>query len=281
MTSGFDQLERELLAATRRMAEGTRPRRHRSRRTLPSTGALAVASTVAVAIMIMVGAVTLAGGRGAQVSRPAGRGVHTSRPAGRSPEVQALVAELGILRQPQTAAARAFNKSKYARRAMAPQHHLVPGLTRLVRLPFDGKLYIYVEPSISRGSRYGFGFTELNHGAGGGECCITARGLRLPSGPGPAVSGSGPHRPQQYFEIVPDGVTRVRWVFPRHRQVPPNAVDRQTEPALKPLTVTVAVHDNVAAVRLPQRGTVTRDTWFAADGRVIATYTAPHRSARS
>jgi len=49
------------------------------------------------------------------------------------------------------------------------------------------------------------------------------------------------------------------------------------------LTVTVPVRDNVAAVTLPQRGTAARDTWHAADGRVIAdeTLRVPPQALRS
>jgi hypothetical protein len=74
-----------------------------------------------------------------------------------------------------------------------------------------------------------------------------------------------------YFEVVPDGVVRVQWVFPRQ-------VVGQFEPSTpaavypRPLTVNAPVHDNVAAIEMPTRGPAAVDTWYAADGRVIASH---------
>ncbi len=73
--------------------------------------------------------------------------------------------------------------------------------------------------------------------------------------------GFAPQRPRTlYFEIVPDGVARVRWVFPRQ-------VVGEFQPSTpaavypRPLTVNVPVRHNVAALELPPRGPATTETW--------------------
>ena len=72
-----------------------------------------------------------------------------------------------------------------------------------------------------------------------------------------------------YFEIVPDGVARVRWTFPRHPIEPLGVPNRLIPVFARALTVTVPVHDNVAAIKLPQRGLATTDTWYAPNGHAI------------
>lgn len=208
----------------------------------------------------------------------------TVAPAARAPRAtstqaaaeRALVDELGILRRPQTAAARAFNTSRLAPPS-ARMFRLIPSSTRLVRLPDHSKLFLYLARDVHAprpGSRVpfaGLGFRERSPSSGTGACCLSARVLRQPRG---AANGdyfaSGAHPAAiVYFEIVPDGVAHVRWVFPRHPSY--YGTGETSTTTLRPLTVTIAVHDNVAAIKLPQRGIATIVTWLAADGRVIAT----------
>ena len=199
-------------------------------------------------------------------------------PASQRSSVQALIDELGVLRQPQTAQARAFNTSHHIQhkpgQLRTPPQQLLPSLTRVVELPDSGKLFLYVAPLAPVGPPvYGLGYHEAYPGSNGGGCCLTAEALRTPQGPGPDQFASGPNRHTMYFEIVPDGVARVHWVFPRNPIEPSPTTPLHPTLFAKALSVSVVVHHNVAAVRLPQRGLATSDTWYAADGHAIATYT--------
>ena len=200
-------------------------------------------------------------------------------PASPPSSTRALIAELGILRQPQTAQARAFNTSRVVKHnpPQAPPQQLISSLTRLVTLPDGGKLFLYVAPLVSRQGVYGLGYHEMYPSYGAGGCCLTTSVLRKLLAPSPDQTGT--NREATYFEIVPDGVARVRWVFPRRPTYQPgtHVAGAPTLPFAKALTVNIAVHDNVAAIKLPQHGTATLNTWYAADGHVIARYTAPRR----
>jgi len=263
MTSGFDRLERELIDAERRQAalggnhrRGDIPRRRRL------SGAVVPVVAAVVAIVVAGGALLLT----------AGHKVSPSRHAAGSVGVQSLVSELGVLRRPQTAADRAF----YSDRTVAqqpvgsPPRQSIRRLTRLVPLPDRGRIFLYVVPP-GPGRRYsGLGYEERSVTNGVGACCQTAGALRRPGGPGPNAYESGAYRTQLYFEIVPDGVARVQWVFPRFARLALPLGVSVPGPHKTALTITVPVRDNIAAVMLPQRGTAARDTWYAADGRVIA-----------
>lgn len=270
MTSGFDQLERELRAAERRYGSGRRRAsgsvRRRGWRSVPSSGSLAVAGGALVTVAVAAGALVLVNARRTD----------SQKSAGSPSQVAALVSELAILREPQSAQARAFNTSRVVmrmrQRAITPPQRLIPGLTRVAELPGGVRLFLYVSSPAAGPRQYGLGYYQtLYDGLGGGACCITASALRHPHGPSPDQYASGRHRTTLYFEIVPDGVTRVRWVFPRRALYPPGA---PTQTFAAPLLVTVAVHGNIAARKLPQRGEAKEDTWYGADGRVIASYTA-------
>lgn len=263
MTSGFDRLEQELLNAERRQAalgenhrSGDIPRRRRlSGAVVPVIGAV-------VAIVVGSGALLLTGGHK----------VSPSPQAAASAAARSLVGELGVLRRPQTAADRAFYRSGIVAQqpAGSPPRQSIRRLTRLIALPDDGKMFLYVVAP-GPGRRYsGLGYEERTVADGVGACCQTARALRRPGGPGPNAYESGAYRTQLYFEIVPDGVSQVRWVFPRFARLALPLGVSVPGPHKTGLTVTVPVRDNIAAVTLPQRGTAARDTWYAANGRVIA-----------
>jgi hypothetical protein len=274
--TGFDQLEHELLAAARRLARAGRVRPWlRSRRWVPGADRVATATAVSVAVAIVAGALVSLHHRPA--SAPAAR----PTPSG----VRRLVAELAVLRSPQTAAARRWLRGEDARRlARTPARFgVLPGLTRAVSLPDHEQLILYVIGS-SRFDLTGLGYMERGRLSGFGACCITANELTRPTGPGPLASQSGRIPPQVYFEIVPDGVSRVRWTFARRgnfrfadpgrrhlkrmgRFVAPSFIGA---PNSAPLTMTIAVHDNVAAMKLPNRGAAITDIWLNATGRIIA-----------
>ncbi|MGH2857789.1 MAG: hypothetical protein ACRDMJ_09920 [Solirubrobacteraceae bacterium] len=223
---------------------------------------MAVGSAI-VTVAVVVLAIVLLHARTSTDHSAAGR----PRPHAPIPRTstRALIAELGILRQPQTAQARALNTSPMVTREPpdALGRQLIPDLTRLVSLPAGGKLFLYITP-------YGLGYHETYPGGGSGVCCITSAELRKPIGPASGfASGPGIRRTyhQMYFEIVPDGVARVHWEFPRrptYPDAPPGL------PFAKPLSVSVPVRDNVAALWMAQRGRAMLDTWYAADGRVLA-----------
>ncbi len=278
--TGFEQLERELLAAEGRLAHAA----PRSRRLRPawwrrSADLTATAMAVLVALAVAAGALIVAGHRAPRdpASRPT--------PAA----VQQLIDELGVLRSPQTAAARRWLRSQDFRRLTHRSDGLrvIPSLARALSLPDHERLILYVVEA-SRAGQTGLGLMERGRSSGFGECCTSAQDLRRPFGPGPLSSQSGRIPPQVYFEIVPDSVSEVRWTFARRgnfgfARIPPRIARRRPRispsyigaPFSAPLTVTVAVHNNVAAMKLPNRGAATSNAWLNAAGRVIARRRSP------
>ena len=109
----------------------------------------------------------------------------------------------------------------------------------------------------------------------------TARAVRSAAPPaGPlgveSASASGPHG--TIIAVVPDGVARVTWAWPRE-------FDSQTLSYLPPTTISAAVQNNVAVAAAPARfthgekiapQTVTR---YAANGSLLARFTDPANSA--
>ncbi|MGI8571900.1 MAG: hypothetical protein ACR2L9_04635 [Solirubrobacteraceae bacterium] len=274
--TGFEQLERELLAAERRLASAApTSRRLRTGWWRRSAGRAATVMAVIVALVIAAGAIIVAGHRA-----PSDHAAHPAPAA-----VQRLVDELGVLRSPQTAAARRWLHGEDFRRLThtpGGRFGLIPSTARALSLPDHERLILYVVGS-SRLGLTGLGLMERGRSSGFGECCITDRELRRPAGPGPLSYQSGRIPPQVYFEIVPDGVSKVRWTFARrgnfgYARVPRRSARRRRRaspgfigaPFSAPLTVTVAVRDNVAAIKLPNRGAAISDTWFDAAGGVIA-----------
>ncbi len=231
--------------------------RRRRRRRMPA-GGLTLTAGAALAILIAVGALVLANHH---VSRRAS-------PVRVPAAARGLAGELGVLRRPQTAAERSFNHSRYLKH-VGP---IVGRLTRLVRLPEGITLYLYVKPHSGFPRQLGFGAIRPA-GGGGGACCNSATSLSKPRSPQPA-GNSGPlggYPTYVYFEIVPDGVASVRWVFPR--QPGPLFGLPHNRAYATPLTVDVKAHDNVAAIALRPRGLrASIDTWYSAGGNVIASH---------
>lgn len=273
--TGFDQFERELLAAERRLVS----RAHVSRR-LPALACCRGADHAAIAIAVIIALVIAAGAIGLAAHRAPSDHAAQPAPAG----VQQLVDELGVLRSPQTAAARRWLHGKAFRDLThrAGRFRVILSLTRAVSLPDHERLILFVVGS-SRSGATGLGVMERGPSRGFGECCITSRELAQPSGPGPLYFQSGRIPPQVYYEIVPDGVSKVRWTFAQHgnfgfaRSFRPAAQQgRRAKPGFTgaphsaPLTVTVAVHSNIAAMKLPDRGAAMSNTWLSAAGRTIA-----------
>jgi hypothetical protein len=227
----------------------------------------AVSLSVVVVLAIVAGAlVTLSGSQQPHgASAPTGSGL------------PALVAKLSVLRSPQTAAATNYNR-QVRQRAAGPLGgaETIRRLTRAVPVTGGATVYVFVSRTASS---YGLGIAERNaNGGGTGSCCSTAQSLSRPRGPA-IESGYEPgHRQTLYYEVVPDGVARVRWEFPRH----PIYVGGGPVPQFRhALTTTVTVHDNVAAIRIPERGTPARETWFAANGQLLASAALPTGAPKS
>lgn len=304
--TGFDQLERELLAAERRLSDGRRSRRTLAGRRFRFRIDLAAAGlAVLIALVVGVGALVLVGHRSAPQTPTARRTPAELRRLRKelaklppfqgqdssSADLRALRNELAVFRSPQTAAARRWLHGvvfqRLTRRAVLRP---IASSVRELSLPHHVHLILYLTDS--RPGLTGVGDSEWGGSSGGGACCIRPQALRRPIGPGPRDWQSGRIPPQVYFEIVPDGVTEVRWTFARHGSFAtrlPARLERRIarrrarlglrpvhtkssigDPNLAPLTVTVAVHNNVAAMYLPNRGPAVSDTWFSATGRVIA-----------
>ena len=186
---------------------------------------------------------------------------------------RALINELGILRKPQNAAARRFNTDPKLGARLAQHIPFVAGLTRAVQLPDRVIFYLYVAqrsvidlPRMHRKSvrNGGLGVVVRAPYQGFGECCLTPDGLNRPVGP-----QSEPYTMSQkpdwlYIELVPDKVASVRWTFTTNSRVNPSTRRR---------TVTVPVHNNIAAATLPNAGRPKIDTWYNARGQPIAQHT--------
>lgn len=197
------------------------------------------------------------------------RSQHPNRSA--SPAVptgaQQLVSELAVLRRPQTTADRAL-PAWWPRFQRLTKRQLyasaVPGLTRLVAtLPGDDKVFMFVlAPTAPRGSAprntaYQLGLLSINpHGAGGGGAG-TASFLYRDLQPGCFNDAS--------WSVIPDGITRVRWIFARQ--------DRLGFVYPKALTIEIPVKNNIAIAEIPERAPCVSPAvvrWYAADGHIVA-----------
>ena len=167
MTNGFDQLEQELLDAERRQAAreethgGSEPRRWRR-----FSGVLVPLLGAAIAIVVAGGALLLAPGHKAAPSR------RSAANAG----VRSLVGELGVLRRSQTAADRALyaGRSRAEQSPSTPLDQSIRGLTRAIRLPNDGKIFLYIVAPGGGQFPFGLGYEERSQTDGFGACCLTS-----------------------------------------------------------------------------------------------------------
>ena len=278
MSDYFERVEGHLLDAVERHANrGTRQARlardpthsvlrghpapgRARRRSGPALGAVAVALSTVFALALAVAAVTLIG-HGRAVPGAAG-----SVPAG----ARALVAELRVLRRPQSGADKVAIKH-------VPWVTIVPSLTRLASiLPNGRKMFLYIErldpqkapASLRRyfqqprqraadsGYRLGYSIGNTGDGPVPGFTANTVRQIR-----GPWVGQPHAHR-VVLTGIIPDGVARVRWVF--------------TRPDHHSTSVLINVTSNIASAsidRVGHGGLVypSQTTWYAADGRPIKT----------
>jgi hypothetical protein len=159
-----------------------------------------------------------------------------------------------------------------------PFSAVIPSTVRIARVTPWGQLAIVAVTKAwkptprSRSVRSGgllFGVFNRGGGGGGGCCAdaagIEAQGALSTSGAGRAFAGGSTKT--DLTLVVPDGVAKVTFVFPR--QSAGNQYGAPVYPA--PLRVTVPVIGNVAAVRVNREccGGALPMIWSAADGRVV------------
>jgi hypothetical protein len=259
--------------AAPRGSAGADPRSRR-RRLIVSAGGLATAAAAAVAVAVAAVAIILVG-----------RSPRVSDSVKSSGKLQQLIEPFAVFRRSQTAAERRFDplERPFARRRSARHRRvtspILPALTRLATtLPDGERIYLTVErgggfatgqqpPAYSLGlwvvtNRRDLG-GSAQHPNIGGDVAPNVGSRRI-APPAPLLLG---RTASTWTSLLPDGVTRVRWVFPRQN-------GNRTHVYPRPLTIDVAVHGNVAAARLPRTATwePVIVIWYAADGRVIKTY---------
>jgi hypothetical protein len=233
--------------ARERLGDPEAPSGARRRAPRVSVGAGAVTASVAVTIAIAGFALIALSGRG-----DTKRAAPAAAPSG----LRTLVDELAVLRRPQRASDR-LPAAWFPRLG----GHVVRRLTRLVdSTPFGFKLYLVVwgpgAPIGTPTQGYTIGL-ETSGTAGSQTPESLTRRIFPGSFGGPDVPGG-----ELNAEIVPDGITRVKWVFSGlrlpHRQFPP-------------VTIYPTVRDNVAlAAVVHNQGLIESATWYGAGSRVIA-----------
>ncbi len=271
-------------AAERAASTGERlpaPPLGRSRRwPLAGLRALPIAIGVGVAIAIAVLALT-------QFRHAPTAAHHTSVPATEQPpDRQALLNILGVLRRPQTGAdrnSRALTRNlKYVVQdfGVTPDYSLI---RRATTTPWGSPVYLVpVKPvavhaihAPAGSTRYAplasqnyEGLMEVDGSGAGGDAKaadIEAGHLLGASGAGHSFAGGSTQT--RVILVVPDGVAKVTFVFPRQadHNDPGAPIYRRT------LTVTAPVHGNVVALQVPREccGSNVPMIWYAADGHVV------------
>jgi hypothetical protein len=263
----FPEVRSELVSLAERRAAVSPPRgwlRWFPRR---SAGVLTiVVSTGCTAAVALVALLSL-GGQHASV-----RPTH----AGRS-SVASLKTRLAVLRRPQTAADRAYVPVQLAQQVKGPVA-LVSSLTRLaatIQTPTVGRVEVLVivrrlpSGSAPAAGSSAFGASVATvadrdhaHGASQG---LPAAGLTAPGTIASGLrSGHASVNPNVGVtaQLVPDGVTRVKWTFT-------GAGYGVTHP--HPVAVYAQVQANVAVAAIrSNQGPLQRSTWYGRNGHVIA-----------
>jgi hypothetical protein len=252
-------LERELVGAARRRAHlasaaGTGRSAPRRRGSL---GGFAVVVLAGLAAVVGLGA--LVSLRGHAPLRPA-------PPAATIPGRQQLIDILGVLRRPQTSADLHAPLLQHPARfgAGVPDMSLV---RRAAVTPWGAAVYLIpVKPPTGARATEGI---NLFVGSGG-ECCATSADIQAYGELAIDRAGrsfAGGSTQARLAVIVPDGVVRVEFVFPRQ----PDPVDLGGPIYRGELVVAARVHDNLAAVQVDREccGGDVPMIWQGADGRVI------------
>lgn len=204
----------------------------------------------------------------------------------RIPQIRQLLDHFAVLRRPQTAADRSWAPGQRSNPKTLRQ--VIPSLTRLATT-IDGKrIFLTVERVLlarpGHPARHGYFMVMQFVGPYGsssgapydqnvGDYTIT-----------PLPFATGPTGPSPSISIVPDGITRVRWVLQCPRPgtsvivgPPPGHAATCTGPRSE--TVYPALHDNIAAANVPNdmaRAAATV-TWYDATGKAVLVWSQSNR----
>jgi hypothetical protein len=256
MTTGFDQLERELAAAEQRLTRGSeagalQPRRRAS--------VLIPALAVIVTLVVAGGAVALLGG-GTHRASPAHRGgPHSSTTAPRRVDTYpssaaGFVQLLGVLRRPQTAADRT---SPLLRNASNSGLTLVRADVRRATTTRGGEdVFVIVAHEKQRAGQAAATRVLLEVGAGFDPFSVAD----VESGRASFSAGRSPAS-EQTFVLVPDGVARVVFAGGGPADQTPVSAD---------------VHGNVAVFDTTELADSPRNMrWYSATDKAIPIHDHP------
>ena len=284
-------LERELVHAARRLGAGEDTlslpgaRRAASGRRARSHGTVAILVSTAAAVAVVIGAVVALGGH----VRPAGP-VPTPSPAATTANPRQLVDILGVLRRPQTAADDpAALVSRYSRSLAFVGTPDVALMRYATTTPWGERLYVVpLNPptarelarfaqrdpgaASSRLLQYVRGRPETlmvfsANGAGGaGDAASIEQGQGIGT-EGAGRSFAGGSTATRITLVVPDGVAKVRFVFPRQ----PSPGQPGAPIYAHSLSVLAPVHDNIVAVQVDREVMAARFPmiWYGPGGQVV------------
>jgi hypothetical protein len=279
--SYLPQLRTSLVSAAER-ATGEHPASRRRRWSVTGLRSVPVALGVAVTVAIAVVALTQIRHRAAS---------HHHAPATtQTRERQALLDVLAVLRRPQTSA---DLDSKLLTRSLEGGFGPFQGppdrvlIRRATTTPWGSPVFLVpVGPGSVARAEAALGRRHLppalvrnitlpterlaeidSSGSGGGSTAADIEAGHALSTQGAGRSFAGGSTRTRIILIVPDGVARVAFIFPRQadRNDPGAPIYRHA------LTVTAPVHANVAAVQVPREccGSDLPMIWYAPDGHVV------------
>lgn len=280
MSQYFDQLEAELRAAVARGATQPAPSRLRVRL---RPGDVAAVLAVAVSLAVAVFALALLG-HGPRIAKTPATTPTAARPV---PTLPQLLANVAVLRRPQTAADRSWPP---ACKCGSGSREL-PKLTRLAATLSDGDRVFLTVARLRVGG-------QLNQAAGTYALSVEVvdrHGDATGTNFGPNVDytvfplsllprhGQASAPAPTWVSIIPDGVTHLRWTFACDPALlPTRCADRRR------VIVNLPVHNNVAAARVPATGEcdphggICRPpavvTWYGAGGQVVASFSRTAKS---
>ncbi len=243
-------------------ADVSAPDAKRGRRWRPALAGIATTAMIVVAIAVTAGAlIALHAGRGSH--QPA---VPSTPRLGALSSREALVNTLGVLRRPQSAADRRVRippglAHRQDESSDVRLGHPDRSLIRIAARTPWGKNVIFIPLKPNRASAVPPLRQErlfVFYG-GGGVCCDTAESIHTGGGAG-ASSSVGRGRIGVVL-VLPDGVARIS-ILAHYGH---------------PLTLTAAVHNNVAAFYAPGReqdGMRDTVTWYGPSGNVVKRFTS-------
>jgi hypothetical protein len=272
MNDPIAALRRELLGAAERQAANSAGALRRVRLVAGPPGFAPRRSRRAASVLVLAAVFLVA----AAVAVAAVTGVWRLRNGVLATDKQpsaALVSLLGVLRRPQTPTDRSpfiVQAAGAGPNAIRPAIEL-DGVRLATTLPNGIQIFLAPEiPSALERRQAGWhgdvlGVLLAQHGApSGGGCCLDAAHIR--SGSPGGLSGEAPRGAMTTASVVPDGVATVRMFFARAKKTTGTGY----WPAL---TLTMAVHGNVAAASTTARGVAeseaTRTTWLDVDHHIL------------